>query len=127
MISVAFTRTPADTIADLVIEGEPFDGWASAAYGDAPSEISEGDPHLVVELPVERFSPDSRGLSLWIGDRAYRLDLGTPRAPRGGAINGEAPRVTGELPVMIVVMAGERRFAGMLVSPSEDPASGWDE
>src|SRR5690606_4042481 len=68
MISVAFTFSPAGGATDLEVEGRAFDGWASARYDDAPSEISEGGPHLVVELPVERFTPDGRGLVLWIGD-----------------------------------------------------------
>ena len=127
MISVAFTFSPAGGATDLEVEGRAFDGWASARYDDSPSEISEGGPHLVVELPVERFSPDGRGLVLWIGDDCFRVDRGTRRAPAGGTVTGEGPRVTGTLPVMVVVRAGEREFAGMLVPPDEDPAAGWDE
>ena len=88
MISVAFTFSPAGGATDLEVEGRAFDGWASARYDDAPSEISEGGPHLVVELPVERFTPDGRGLVLWIGDDCFRVDLGTRRAPAGGTVTG---------------------------------------
>lgn len=127
MIEVAFTLTPAGTITDLVIGEAPFEGWGSAGYGEEPSEVSEGGPHLVVELPVERFTPDAQGLVLWIGDGRYRVDLGTRRAPPGGSLENEGPRRTGTLPVMVVIAAGERRFAGQLVPPDEDPATGWDE
>ena len=81
MIPVTFTLTPGGTIADLEVGGEPFRDYASAAYADCPSEVSEGGPHLIVELPVERFTPDPQGLVLWIGEARYRVDLGTPRAP----------------------------------------------
>lgn len=127
MIAVAFTLTPAGTATDLVIGGVPFEGWASAGYAEVPSEVSEGGPHLVVELPVERFTPDARGLVLWIGEGRYRVDLGTCRAPPGGLVAGEGARKTGTLPVMVVVRAGEREFVGALVSPDRDPATGWDE
>jgi hypothetical protein len=127
MIDVSFTLTPAGGIADLVVRGAPFEGWASAGYGDAPSELSEGGPHLVVELSVERFTPEPAGLVLWIREDRYRVDLGTRRAPSGGTIGGDGARKSGTLPVMIVVAAGERSFAGLLVPPGDDPASGWDE
>lgn len=127
MIDVTFTLTPAGGIADIVVGGAPFEGWASAGFGDAPSELSEGGPHLVVELPVERFTPDPAGLVLWICEDRYRVDLGTRRAPPGGTIDGDGPRKSGSLPVMIVVAAGDRRFAGLLVPPTGDPAAGWAE
>lgn len=127
MIHVSFTLSPGGGIADLVVGGAVFEGWASAGFGEAPSELSEGGPHLVVELPVERFTPDPAGLVLWIGEDRYRVDLGTRRAPPGGTLEGDGARKSGTLPVMIVVVAGERRFAGRLVPPVEDPASGWDE
>ncbi len=127
MIAVAFTLTPAGTITDLVIDGAPFEGWASALYAESPSEVSEGGPHLVIELPVERFTPDAQGLVLWIGEGRYRVDLGTRRAPPGGALDAEGPRTAGTMPVMVVVIAGERMFAGLLVPPDEDPAVGWED
>jgi hypothetical protein len=126
MIPVAFTLTPAETVIDLEIDGVLFEGYASAAYGEAPSEVSDGGPHLVVELPVERFSPDSQGLVLYIGESRHRIDLGTKRAPPGGTLSGEGARKTGVLPVMIVVLAGERQFAGHLIPSDDDPAAGWD-
>jgi hypothetical protein len=127
MIPVTFTLTPAGTVADLMVGGVPFPDYASAAYADCPSEVSEGGPHLVLELPVERFTPDPRGLVLWIGEGRYRVDLGTPRAPSGGTVAGEGSRQDCVLPVMVVVNAGERRFVGRLVPPDEDPAANWDE
>jgi hypothetical protein len=127
MIDVAFRLTPAGTVADLMIDGAPFEAWGSAEYAEAPSEVSEGGPHLVVEIPVERFTPDAQGLVLWIGGGRYRVDLGTRRAPQGGTIAGESSRLSGTLPVMIVVRAGDTRFAGCLIPPDEDPAAGWDE
>jgi hypothetical protein len=127
MIPVAFTLTPSGTVTDLVIGGVPFEGYASAAYADCPSEVSEGGPHLIVELPVERFTPDPQGLVLWIGEGRYRVDLGTRRAPPGGSVAGEDARKTCVMPVMIVINAGERQFAGRLVPPDEDPVKGWDE
>lgn len=127
MIDVAFTLTPAGTITDLVVDGAPFDGWAAAGYAEAPSEVSEGGPHLVVELPVERFTPDDQGLVIWIGKGRYRIDLSTRRAPPGGTVMDQGDRRTGTVPVMVVVRAGERRFAGLLIAPDEDPASGWND
>ncbi|MEN6341696.1 MAG: hypothetical protein ABFC89_03965 [Methanospirillum sp.] len=127
MIAVVFTLTPAGTVADLVVGGTPFEGWGSVAYAEAPSEVSEGGSHLIIELPVERFTPDAQGLVLWIGEERFRVDLGTRRAPPGGTVACEGSRMTGTLPVMIVVNAGERRFAGRLIPPGEDPAAGWDE
>jgi hypothetical protein len=127
MIDIAFTLTPAGMVADLVVGGAPFADYASVAYAEDPSEVSEGGPHLVLELPVERFTPDPQGLVIWIGKGRYRIDLGTRRAPSGGTIGGDGPRRTCTLPVMVVINAGERRFAGMLVPPDEDPAAGWDE
>ena len=121
MIPVTFTLTPAGTIADLAIGGVPFADYASAAYADCPSEVSEGGPHLIVELPVERFTPDPQGLVLWIGEARYRVDLGTRRAPPGGTVAGEGARKTCVIPVMVVVSAGERRFAGRLVPPGRGP------
>ena len=127
MISVVFTLTPAGTVTDLEVGGVLFEGYAAATYAEAPSEVAEGGPHLVIELPVERFTPDPRGLVLWIGEERYRVDLGSRRAPPGGSIAGEGGRKTGALPVMVVVRAGERGFAGRLIAPGDDPASGWDE
>jgi len=127
MIPVRFTLTPAGTVADLEIGGVPFADYAAAAYADCPSEVSEGGAHLILELPVERFTPDPQGLVLWIGEERYRVDLGTPRAPPGGTVAGEGARKTCSLPVMVVVNAGERRFAGRLIAPDKDPAAGWDE
>lgn len=127
MIPVTFTVTPGGTVADLAFGGVPFEGYASAAYADCPSEVSEGGPHLIIELPVERFTPDPQGLVLWIGEGRFRVDLGTRRAPSGGTVSGDGALKTCTLPVMIVVNAGERRFAGRLVPPDEDPATGWDE
>jgi hypothetical protein len=127
MIAVTFALTPAGTVTDLVVGGVPFEGYASVAFADCPSEVSEGGPHLIVELPVERFTPDPQGLVLWIGKERYRVDLGTRRAPPGGTVTEEGARRTCVLPVMIVVNAGERQFAGRLVPPDEDPTTGWDE
>lgn len=127
MIPVAFTLTPAGTVTDLEVDGVLFEGYAAATYAEAPSDLAEGGPHLVVELPVERFTPDPRGLVLWIGEGSYRVDLGNRRAPPGGSLAGEGARKVGALPVMIVVGAGERRFAGRLIAPGDDPATGWDE
>ena len=127
MIPVTFTLTPAGTIADLMIGGVSFADYASAAYADCPSEVSEGGPHLIIELPVERFTPDPHGLVLWIGEARYRVDLGTRRAPPGGTVAGEDARKTCMIPVMVVVSTCERQFAGRLVPPGEDPAAGWDE
>ena len=127
MIPVTFTLTPGGMVVNLEVGGVPFEGYASVAYAEEPSELSEGGPHLAVELMIDRFTPDSQGLVLWIGDGRYRVDLGTPRAPPGGTAAGEGSRRDCVLPVMIVVNAGERRFAGRLVSPGEDPTAGWDE
>jgi len=127
MIPVTFTFTPGGMVADLAVGSVPFRDYASVAYADCPSEVSEGGPHLVLELPVERFTPDPQGLVLWIGEGRYRVDLGTRRAPPGGTVAGEGAEKTCVLPVMVVVSAGERRFAGLLVAPDEDPATGWDE
>ncbi len=127
MIPVTFTLTPGGMVADIEVGGVPFEGYASVAYADDPSEVSEGGPHLVVELPVERFTPDPQGLVLWIGEARYRVDLGTRRAPSGGTVTDESSRMTCRLPVMVVVSVGERQFAGRLVPPGDDPAAGWDE
>ncbi|MGD9936262.1 MAG: hypothetical protein AB7S61_02165 [Methanoregulaceae archaeon] len=121
MIPVAFTITPSGTIGRLEIDGVLFEGYADAVYDEAPSEIAEGGPHLVIGLPVERFTPDSTGLVLWIGDEQFRVDLGTCRAPPGGTVDGDGDQKTGMLPVMVVVRAGDSQFAGRLVSPGEDP------
>ena len=127
MIPVTFTLTPGGMVADLEVGGVPFEGYASVAYAEEPSELSEGGPHLVVELMIDRFTPDPRGLVLWIGEECYRVDLGTRRAPSGGTAAGAGPRKTCLLPVMVVGGAGERQFAGRLVSPASDPTAGWDE
>ena len=127
MIPVAFTITPSGTVGRLEIDGVLFEGYADAVYDEAPSEIAEGGPHLVVGLPVERFTPDERGLVLWIGNEEFRVDLGTRRAPRGGIVEGDGEQKTGRLPVMVVVRAGDRQFAGRLVAPGDDPTAGWAE
>ena len=127
MIPVTFTITPSGTVGRLEIDGVLFEGYADAVYDEAPSEIAEGGPHLVVELMIDRFTPDPRGLVLWIGEECYRVDLGTRRAPPGGTAAGAGSRKTCLLPVMVVVGTGERQFAGRLVSPESDPTAGWDE
>lgn len=127
MIPVTFTLTPGGMVADLEVDGKPFEGYASVTYAEEPSELSEGGPHLIVELMIERFTPGPQGLVLWIGEERYRVDLGTPRAPTGGTVVGEGAQKNCTLPVMVVIGAGERQFAGQLVPPGSDPAAGWDE
>ncbi|HOV67410.1 MAG TPA: hypothetical protein PLI31_03505 [Methanoregulaceae archaeon] len=127
MIPVAFTITPSGAVGRLEIDGQPYGDYAEAVYGEETSELSEGGPHLVIGLPVERFTPGPSGLVLWIGDRRYRVDLGTRRAPPGGTVGGEGDRKTGTLPVMVVIRVGDRQVVGRLVPSGEEPAPGPDD
>ncbi|NLX48940.1 MAG: hypothetical protein GXY82_03515 [Methanospirillum sp.] len=124
MIPVAFSLTPAGALGDLEIDGVPFEGWASAEYCEAPEESAVGGPHLVVELPIERFTPGPGGLLLWIGETAYTVDLGQTTVPAGGVLAGDGGRRAGMLPVMILVRCQGRDLAGRLVAPAANSPGG---